>query len=219
MGEIVALALLGGLMALDGTSVGQFMISRPLVAATLAGWVVSAPEAGFVVGSLLEIYLLVSFPVGGSRFPEGGPAAVVAAAVAGWGDSPGAVAIGVTLGLIWGQLGGFSVTALRNINERLAPNPASGSVTAGAVVGGHLGALGLDFLRGLMLTLAGLIVGLMLLRLVPLWPLSDADTRALLLVGSTVSLGVLLRSYGGLSRRGLLFVVGAVAGVVAGTLL
>jgi mannose/fructose/N-acetylgalactosamine-specific phosphotransferase system component IIC len=219
LGEILALALLGGLLALDGTSLGQFMISRPLVASTLAGWMVGEPGVGFVVGSLLEIYLLVSFPTGGSRFPEGGPAAVVAAAVAGWGDSPGAVAIGVALGLIWGQLGGLSVTLLRTVNTRLAPDPTRGHVTPAAVVAGHLSALGLDFLRGFLVTLVGLIVGLAVVRLAPLWPLGDADTRGLLLVGGAVSLGVLLRSYGGLSRRGVLFACGAIAGAAVGALL
>jgi PTS system mannose-specific IIC component len=217
--EILVLALLGGLMALDGTSVGQFMVSRPLVAATLAGWLIGAPAEGFVVGSLLEIYLLVSFPVGGSRFPEGGPAAVVAAAIAGWGDSAGAVALGVTLGLVWGQLGGMSMTVLRNVNVRLAPDPASGHVSPTSVVAGHLGALSLDFLRGFVITLIGLIVGLAALRLAPLWPLSQADTRGLLLVGGAVSLGVLLRSYGGVRRRGVLFAGGAIAGAALGMLL
>ena len=33
--EVLVLALLGGVLALDGTSVGQFMLSRPLVACIL----------------------------------------------------------------------------------------------------------------------------------------------------------------------------------------
>jgi mannose/fructose/N-acetylgalactosamine-specific phosphotransferase system component IIC len=195
------------------------MVSRPLVAATLTGWLLGAPAAGFAVGSLLEIYLLVSFPVGGSRFPEGGPAAVVAAAVAGWGNSPGAVALGVALGLVWGQLGGFSVTVLRTVNVRLAPDPAKGQVTPASVVAGHMSALGLDFLRGFSVTLVGLFVGMAAVRFAALWPLGEADTRGLLLVGGAVSMGVLLRSWGGFARRGALFAAGAIAGAVMGALL
>jgi PTS system mannose-specific IIC component len=217
--ELLVLALFGGFMALDGTSLGQFMVSRPLVASALTGWMIGAPVDGFLVGCLLEIYLLVSFPVGGSHFPEGGPAAVVAAAVAGWGASPGALAIGVTLGLVWGQVGSLSVTALRNNNVRLAPDPAQGRVTARAVVIGHVSAVGIDFLRGFTVTLAGLMVGLALVNVAPLWPLSDAWTRGLLLVGAAVSLGVLLRSYGGIRRRGALFAAGALAGAAVGALL
>src|SRR5688500_4218372 len=139
-------------MALDGTSLGQFMVSRPLVASALTGWMIGAPVDGFLVGCLLEIYLLVSFPVGGSHFPEGGPAAVVAAAVAGWGASPGALAIGVTLGLVWGQVGSLSVTALRNNNVRLAPDPAQGRVSARAAVVGHGRAVARDCCGGYRVT-------------------------------------------------------------------
>jgi PTS system mannose-specific IIC component len=217
--ELLVLSLLGGLLALDATSVGQFMLSRPMVAATLAGWIVASPAEGFVVGALLEIYLLVSFPVGGSRFPEGGPAAVVAAAVAAASEAPGALALGLGLGLVWGQVGGFSVTALRMINARLAPDPARAPVTRGSVVGGHLAAVTLDFLRGYVVTAAGLVVGAALVRLAPLWPMTEANTRGLLLVGAAVSLGILLRSYGGIRRRGILYAVGLSAGALGGLLL
>jgi mannose PTS system EIIC component len=219
MTELLMLSLLGGLLALDGTSVGQFMLSRPMVASTLAGWVVGAPMEGFMVGVVLEIYLLVSFPVGGSRFPEGGPAAVVAAAVAASSDHAGGLALGVGLGLIWGQLGGYTVTALRTINERLAPDPARTQVTRTGVVRGHLAAVSLDFLRGLLVTFTGLLVGRILIRVAPLWPLTEANTRGLLLVGAAVSLGVLLRSYGGIRRRGILFAVGLSVGALGGYLL
>jgi PTS system mannose-specific IIC component len=217
--ELLVLSLLGGLLALDATSVGQFMLSRPIVAATLAGWIAASPAEGFMVGALLEIYMLVSFPVGGSRFPEGGPAAVVAAAVAAASDAPGALAIGVGIGLVWGQIGGFTVTALRMVNARLAPDPARGRVTRGSLVGGHLAAVTLDFLRGYLVTLLGLVVGGLAVRAAPLWPLTEANTRGLLLVGAAVSLGILLRSYGGIRRRGILYAVGLSAGALGGMLL
>jgi mannose/fructose/N-acetylgalactosamine-specific phosphotransferase system component IIC len=219
MGDFLVLALLGGVLALDGTSVGQFMLSRPLVAATLAGALSGSAAEGFLVGVLLESYMLVSFPVGGSRFPEGAPAAVVGAAVAAASDAPGALALGVGLGLVWGQLGGFTVTALRMANVHLVPDAAVGPVTRGAVVRGHVAAIGLDFLRGFVVTLAGLLIGALLVRLADLWPLTDANTRGLLLVGAAVSLGILLRSYGGLRRRGVLFAVGLSLGALGGILL
>ena len=76
----LSLALLGGLLALDATSVGQFMISRPLVAGTLAGWWLGDPAVGLEVGAILELFHLAGVPAGGSRVPESGPATVVAAA-------------------------------------------------------------------------------------------------------------------------------------------
>jgi mannose/fructose/N-acetylgalactosamine-specific phosphotransferase system component IIC len=219
MAELWVLALLGGLLALDGTSVGQFMLSRPVVASTLTGWILSAPMEAFIVGALLEIYLLVSFPVGGSRFPEGGPAAVVAASVAATSSEPGALAVALALGLMWGQVGGFSVTALRMVNARLAPDPARSRVTRGSIVGGHLAAVTLDFARGFLVTLAGVLVGRVLIRFVPFWPLTEANTRGLLLVGAAVSLGILLRSYGGIRRRGVLYAIGLSVGAIGGMFL
>jgi len=78
----VSLAILGGLLALDATSVGQFMISRPLVAGTLAGWWLGDPGLGLEIGAILELFYLAGVPAGGSRVPETGSASVVAVAVA-----------------------------------------------------------------------------------------------------------------------------------------
>src|SRR5690606_39516372 len=86
------LLLLGGWMAVDGTSVGQFMVSRPLVAASLAGWIVGDPAAGLTVGVILELFHLAVLPVGAARYPEGGPAAVVAGSLYGAASAvPGAL--------------------------------------------------------------------------------------------------------------------------------
>ena len=78
----VSLAILGGLLALDATSVGQFMISRPLVAGTLAGWWLGDPGLGLEIGAILELFYIAGVPAGGSRVPETGSASVVAVAVA-----------------------------------------------------------------------------------------------------------------------------------------
>ena len=58
--DLLPLVLLGGVLALDATSVGQFMFSRPLVAGALAGWVVGDAALGLSVGVVLELYLLGS---------------------------------------------------------------------------------------------------------------------------------------------------------------
>ena len=108
--EVVQISVLGGLLALDGTSVGQFMFSRPLVAGVVAGWLLGDPLGGMAVGAILELYLLVSFPTGGSRFPEGGTATVVAVAASQVTDATGALPLAVAVGLVWGQLAGMSVS-------------------------------------------------------------------------------------------------------------
>ena len=216
---LLPISLLGGLLALDATTVGQFMLSRPLAAGLLAGWVAGDPMAGFLVGVVLEIYLLVAFPVGGARFPEGATATVVAAATAAAHPGSGALALGVGIGLVWGQLGGWTISALRTLNGRIAPDPEAPGRPA-RVSAGHATAVLLDFLRGALVTGTGVwIADLAVRRLGGRWPLGTEDTLGLLLVGAAVSIGILLRSFGGLARRRALFFAGLAIGVAGGFLL
>lgn len=220
--ELVLLALLGGVVALDTTSVGQFMLSRPLVSGVLAGWILGDPVQGLLVGSVLEVLYIMIFPIGGGRFPEPGPATVVAVAAASavaW--EPGAgLAAGVLLGVVWSYLGGLSVGVQRHLNGRIAPDPFAEALSPGQVVRDHLAAIGLDFLRGVVLTLGGLLVAMLASPLLGRsWPLDGATTFALLLVAAGVPLGILLRSFGGFRKRGVLLVSGFVAGVMGAVLL
>ena len=211
--ELLRLSLVGGLLALDATSVGQFMVSRPLVAGLLTGWVVGDPTLGLVVGALLELYLLVSFPTGGARFPEGATATVVAVATASVSGAVGAVPLAVAVGLVWGHLGGISITWQRRLNGHLVPEPETPHPER--VSRAHLAAVGLDFLRGAVITAVGVVAGRYALgALVDAWPLGARDSGGLLLVGGAVSAGILLRSLGGFRRRRLLFVAGLALGIL-----
>lgn len=210
--ELLWVSFLGGVLALDATSAGQFMVSRPLVSGALAGWVLGDAATGLIVGALLELYLLVSFPSGGARFPEGPTATVVAVAAAAAGG-PGAIPLGAAIGLVWGQVGGASISLLRKINGRLVPAP--GAHRPERVVAMHLGALALDFARGTVVTLTGAFAGRWVVGLLSgAWPLDAEDSLGLLLVGGAVSAGILLRSLGGFRRRRVLFAVGLALGLV-----
>lgn len=217
---LLVLSVLGGLLTVEGTAVGQFMLSRPLVAGALAGWLVGAPAIGFAVGALLEMYLLVAFPVGGARFPEGAPATVagVAAAAAG---GPGMFAVAIAMALVWGQIAGLSTTALRTVTGRLVPaHGEAGTVGTGRVLRAHLAALSLDLARGCVLTALAVWTSVVTAQaLGPHWPMDAARTRGLLLLGGLVSLGVLLRSFGGLRRRVGMVGAGLAVGVLVGLFL
>lgn len=217
MTELLPLILLGGLLTVEGTAAGQFMVSRPLVAGTLAGWLLGSPADGFAVGVLLEVYLLVAFPVGGARFPEGAPATVVAVYAAGLGGG-GALAIGIAAGLVWGQIAGAAATGVRTLNARLVATGAE--LTPRSLELRHLGAVGLEGVRGCAVTAAGILTGSWAVRTFAAhWPLDEQATLGLLLLGGVVSLGILLRAFGGLRRRARFVASGLALGLLAGWLL
>lgn len=214
------LALLGGFLGLDGTSVGQFMVSRPLVAATLTGLLLGDPISGFVGGAILEFFFLPMFAVGGARFPESGPAAVAAGAAAVWIPQPAGLAVAVLLGLGLGEVGGFSVMVLRRVNGRLAADPVRDRVTPEAVVRAHVVGIVLDFFRATLLTLAGVSVAWAAGGVAPgIWPLNSDSTVGLLVAGVSVPLGMLLRGFQGWQRHRWKFAGGLAGGVLLAMML
>ena len=209
---LLLLSLLGGVLALDATSLGQFMLSRPLIAAGLAGMIAGNPEGGIVVGVLLEAIHLAVLPVGAARYPEAGPAAVAAAgAYAGTTSSQVALLASVVFMLAWGWVGGRSVEAMRRLNARTAV-PAEGPQDAVAVERLHLRALALDFARGAAVTLAGLVVLGTLLETLGWIPFREPWTRPALALSAAAALASSLRLFG--RRRLPLFALGAAAGAV-----
>ncbi|MBA2571405.1 MAG: PTS sugar transporter subunit IIC [Gemmatimonadetes bacterium] len=148
----VLLCLLGGWTAVDGASWGQFMISRPIIAALAAGAVLGSPAPAAQLGLVLEALHLRVLPIGAARYPEGGPAAVVGGATAAMiGGSSGVLTAAVFV-LVWEWLGGETVRQLRNWNT---PAPPSGEFTPAALERGHVMAIGADFARGVLLVLVG----------------------------------------------------------------
>ena len=79
--ELIPLALLGGVLGLDVVSFPQAMISRPIVAATLAGGLLGQAPSGMLIGAALELIALETLPFGASRYPEWGSASVVGGAI------------------------------------------------------------------------------------------------------------------------------------------
>ncbi|MBT8488351.1 MAG: hypothetical protein HKN72_14950 [Gemmatimonadetes bacterium] len=217
--DILRLGALGGLLGLDGTAVGQFMLSRPLVAGMLAGWVTGDVVQGTLIGAILELYLLVSVPSGGARFPEGATATVVAVACAVPFDGVGALPLGVAGGLVWGQVSGVTVDAQRHFNARLMPDEG-GEDLAGSLTKGHLLAVLLDFVRGAVVTAVGIAGGRFLMAaFVDRWPLGASASMVLLLVGGAVSAGILLNDLGGFRRRKVWFTAGLALGLLGSRLL
>lgn len=213
------LTILAALLAVEGTSVGQFMVSRPLVAACLAGGLLGDPEQGLVVGALLELFFLPAVPIGGGRYPEPGPAAVVGAYAASVAGGAGALAFGVFFGLSFGLIGGWSQQRVRALITRLLPPPESPDLGTRLVMV-HWGSLLLDALRGAGLAVFGMaLAGLLVPVFAAAWPMSPHATVVFLLLCACLPLGSLLSTIGGVRRRGAWALAGVALGGVLGSLI
>ena len=206
------LLLLGGWMAVDGTSVGQFMVSRPLVAATLAGWVVGDPVAGLAVGLMQELFHLAVLPVGAARFPESGPASVVAGAMHAMATGvPGALLMTVAFALLWEWVGGATLRAARQLNVHIVVG-AEGQPRAERLQLRHALAIAIDFLRGMAVVKVGLLIlaGLLVVT-TNHWMLHPAVAR---IATGAVAVGLFAATLGIFPGRQRYFAAGAAAGLV-----
>jgi mannose/fructose/N-acetylgalactosamine-specific phosphotransferase system component IIC len=218
--NLALISLLGGVLAVDGTSLGQFMVSRPLVAGVLAGTLLGDPHSGLWVGGILELLLLADLPVGGARFPESGPATVVAVSASLAAPWPGGLALGVLCGLLVGQAGGWTIDLLRHLNARVSPDGTKTLIRQGRVVVSHLAGIGMDFLRGALLTAGGALAGGAFVGWAGgMWPLGLPSSVALLLLAASVPMGTLAAGFGGLRRTRRLLVVGVLVGLLGGIFL
>ena len=162
--EVLPYALLGGVLGLDVVSFPQAMLSRPIVAATIAGAFAGNALYGLLLGAIVELFALEMLAVGASRYPEWGSASVVGGALfaAGTLDAPPAATLAAALlaTLIVAWVGGWSMYGLRRLNgitaRRALPALERGDV--GAVARVQLLGLTSDLLRGVMVTAAGLLV-------------------------------------------------------------
>lgn len=154
--DLVPLALLGGLLGLDVVSFPQAMISRPLVAATLAGGLIGQAGSGLLVGAALELIALETLPFGASRYPEWGSASVVGGAIfATYPAHPaGAMTLAILAALATTWVGGWTMVKLRQMNALWAARrrPALEAGARGAVIGLQVTGMTADFLRGAALT-------------------------------------------------------------------
>ncbi len=166
--ELLPIALLAGVFGLDVVSFPQVMISRPIVAATVAGAFFGSPMAGLVCGVALECLALESLPVGASRYPEWGSASVVAGAIAARG-APTAVSVagetagglphaaalivGVCVGILAAWLAGWTMVKHRQLIASFArprlPQLANGSRST--VIGLQVFGMTVDLVRGALL--------------------------------------------------------------------
>lgn len=218
--QVALLLLWGAVVGLDLVTGPQVMVARPFVAGTVAGALLGDVAAGATVGAVLELYALDVLPVGATRYPDYGAAAVAAAATAA--NAPLAVALGpaVGLGLVVGWIGEVAMHQLRRANARRV-HRATAELDAGqaaALRRVHWFGLWGDVLRSVVVTGLGLGAAFTLRDLAP------PPVRWALLAGVVVvAVGVATAAAGALrltgSRGAVRWLVGgAVAGVVLAVL-
>lgn len=217
----LAVALLGGLVGLDTTSFPQAMISRPLVAGTLTGALFGRPVEGLMVGFVLEAFSLLILPIGASRYPEGGTAAVAATSAylaAAPAMDPGVLALVVAFGLGWEWVGGETVVLLRRSNGRTLFRREGAS--ARELERRHLAAMGLDFVRGAVVAASGGIIAAGIVRTVaPFWDLGGGSTLAVLAVLTAAMVGTAVPVFGGVRARRYALAAGLGVGLVVALVL
>ena len=159
----VALLAVGAVVGLDLVSVPQAMLSRPLVAGFLGGAVAGRPLAGLTIGALLELFAFETLPVGAARYPDWGPAACAAGALAalrgGW---DGTWMVGVmVVALVAAWLGGLTMHLARRMTgaqlRRWEPTIEAGDPRGLVVL--QVGGMARDAVRAVLLTAFTFLVG------------------------------------------------------------
>jgi len=192
--EALPIALLGGLLGLDVVSFPQAMISRPIVASTLAGAFIGHPESGLLIGVVLELIALDTLPFGASRYPEWGSASVVGGALfsAQTHGMPGALPASILAALLTASISSWSMVVLRRLIarrlEQTRDRIEDGS--RGALLSLHLQGMTFDLLRGALVTTIAMMVFSPIVRaIVATWGSESIYSRAVVVVVAAIVAG------------------------------
>jgi mannose/fructose/N-acetylgalactosamine-specific phosphotransferase system component IIC len=154
---VLGIAVAGGIIGLDRTAVGQFMISQPIVAGPFTGWLLGDPTAGIVIGASMELVWLLDMPIG-TFVPADATIGTVSAAAAAALGSPGGASlqiIGISMLMttaivpVTMQADGFIRTWNSRLADRVLSAPAKDR--ARALTRAQLTGLTLFFLKSFIL--------------------------------------------------------------------
>ncbi|MFL5500519.1 MAG: PTS sugar transporter subunit IIC [Gemmatimonadaceae bacterium] len=194
LAEALPIGLLGALLGLDVVSFPQAMISRPIVAATLAGGFIGNPQSGLLIGVVLEMIALDTLPFGASRYPEWGSAGVVGGSLfaAQSASMPGALPASLLAALLTASISGWSMVVLRRTIavrlERVRDRLEEGS--RDALHSFHLMGMSLDLLRGLLVTIVAMLVFAPIVRaIVAVWGSESSTSHVVVIVTASIVAG------------------------------
>jgi len=218
--DVLPIAILGGILGLDVVSFPQAMISRPLVAATLAGALVGDAMSGLLVGATLELIALETLPFGAAKYPEWGSAATVGGALfAGHATHPaGAMTMSIIAAIATGWIGAWTMYQLRKLNAFQAKRHCKGleAGARGTVIGLQLTGLSLDLLRGVLLTgVAYTVLRPLAAMTVEVWDMDAMMSRSLVVgVAASVAMGAAWKLFHAVPWARWTFIGGLAIGVI-----
>ena len=152
------LLALGAIVGLDLVSFPQVMLARPIVAGAGAGLLLGDVGVGLRIGVLFELFQYDILPVGATRYPEYGPATVIAVGAAHAFALPFGIGLATVVGLFTAMIGGISLQILRRLNTRAvsAAAPALERGDVRALYRLHFSGAARDLLRAAIVTAFGL---------------------------------------------------------------
>ena len=217
--DALPIALLGALLGLDVVTFPQAMISRPIVAATVAGAFIGNPLAGLTMGATLELLALGMLPFGASKYPEWGSASVVGGVLyaSQATNPPGALPASLLAALLTAVVSGWSMIKLRRLNASRAARMRSAldSGSADAIVGLQLFGLTGDFVRGGAVTFAAMLVFRPIVSaIVGTWHSNPLYSRALVVaISVAVAAGAIWKIFHVIPGAKILFAAGLACGI------
>ncbi len=115
------LSLLGGIIGLDTTVVGQIMISQPLVSGAITGFLLGNLPAGILIGALLQLLWIAAIPIGSAIPPDSSLMAILATAITIMAGkvSPSSMMLAMMISIPVGLLTGKVDVIIRRINISL----------------------------------------------------------------------------------------------------
>lgn len=166
--EVLIAGGLGGLLGLDRTAVGQFMISQPIIAAPLVGLALGDIQTGLILGALLELVWISDLPVGKFVPPDSTAAAVISTGMsiiggsAQGGVTPSIMFWSIMLALPMAWVVQKGDTAVRRLNIKFSSQAASG-LDETAIARCHWKGIGVFFASYFVMTTCFLLAGVLAL--------------------------------------------------------
>jgi mannose/fructose/N-acetylgalactosamine-specific phosphotransferase system component IIC len=196
------------------------MASRPIIASTIGGAFFGDPVSGFIAGAWLELVSSRHPPFGAARYPETGPAALIAGSAYALSETGSILALlgAVLAGWVIGWIGTHSIALLRVYSGQTMGDPSAFGGDPAELARRHRRSMRLDGVRAALITGALFVPATLSVRWLESWPpgsLSDGTITAAIAVIALAGLGgVGARVLGGRREGWPPFAVGALAGLV-----